>query len=107
MTSRRAFLLGLGAALAAPAIIRTPGLLMPVRKLAAPQMDYLDLGNGAGLQYEKLTEQTLLEVIESVWAPIPLDRVRAQLMAEAERIAFNIMRYGSADFPAILPADAV
>ncbi len=35
MTSRRNFLIGLGAALAAPAIIRTPGLLMPVRKVLA------------------------------------------------------------------------
>lgn len=30
---RRHLLLGLGAALAAPAIIRTPGLLMPVRRI--------------------------------------------------------------------------
>lgn len=30
---RRGFLAGLGAALAAPAIIRTPGLLMPIRSL--------------------------------------------------------------------------
>lgn len=37
MTSRRNFLLGLGAALAAPAIIRTPGLLMPVRKVIKPE----------------------------------------------------------------------
>jgi hypothetical protein len=33
--SRRGFLVGL-AALAAPAIIRTPGLLMPIKALAAP-----------------------------------------------------------------------
>lgn len=33
MISRRGFLGGLAAALAAPAIIRTPGLLMPVRPL--------------------------------------------------------------------------
>lgn len=31
MTNRRAFLLGIGAALAAPAVIRTAGLLMPVK----------------------------------------------------------------------------
>ena len=31
---RRGFLTGLAAALAAPAIIRTPGLLMPVKRLA-------------------------------------------------------------------------
>lgn len=33
MIPRRGFLAGLGALLAAPAIIRTPGLLMPVRPL--------------------------------------------------------------------------
>ncbi len=33
MTSRRSFLIGLGSALAAPAVIRTAGLLMPVRKV--------------------------------------------------------------------------
>lgn len=31
--NRRSLLLGLGAALAAPAVIRTPGLLMPVRRI--------------------------------------------------------------------------
>ena len=31
--NRRHILIGLGAALAAPAIIRTPGLLMPVRRI--------------------------------------------------------------------------
>lgn len=31
MTNRRAFLLGIGAALAAPAVIRTAGLLMPIQ----------------------------------------------------------------------------
>ena len=34
--SRRGFFTGLISALAAPAIIRTPGLLMPVRAIAAP-----------------------------------------------------------------------
>ena len=103
MTSRRAFLVGLTSALAAPAIIRTPGLLMPVRKLAEPTMDYLDLGNGAGLEYAPavdLSEASLLEAMERVyWAPA--------MRATVERIAADIMRYGSTDFPAILPADAV
>ena len=35
MITRRSALFGLGAALCAPAIIRTPGLLMPVRAVAA------------------------------------------------------------------------
>lgn len=33
MLRRRGFIAGLAAALAAPAIIRTPGLLMPVKKV--------------------------------------------------------------------------
>lgn len=37
MTSRRAFLIGGLAALAAPAVIRTAGLLMPVRKIVRVQ----------------------------------------------------------------------
>lgn len=37
MTSRRGFLLGLGAALAAPAIVRAE-VLMPVRKLVVPRV---------------------------------------------------------------------
>ncbi len=37
MTSRRAFLIGLGAAIAAPAVIRTPGLLMPVHEIIVPK----------------------------------------------------------------------
>jgi hypothetical protein len=36
MIPRRGLLAGLGALLAAPAIIRTPGLLMPVRPLREP-----------------------------------------------------------------------
>lgn len=39
LTSRRSFLCGLGAALiAAPAVIRTPGLLMPIRALTPVQV---------------------------------------------------------------------
>src|SRR5690348_6123223 len=34
--NRRSFLTGLGALIAAPAVIRTPGLLMPVRALVKP-----------------------------------------------------------------------
>ncbi len=39
MISRRNFLRGLGAALAAPAVIRTPGLLMPIRALVTDPID--------------------------------------------------------------------
>lgn len=43
MIQRRGFLAGLAAALAAPAIIRTPGLLMPVKRVLVP--------NGAGAPF--------------------------------------------------------
>lgn len=33
MTTRRGFLLGLGAVIAAPAVIRTPGILMPIKSI--------------------------------------------------------------------------
>lgn len=41
MIHRRGFLTGLGALLAAPAIIRTPGLLMPVRPALVPRYDMI------------------------------------------------------------------
>lgn len=45
MIPRRGLLAGLGALLAAPAIIRTPGLLMPVRPLREPLWFGVDLAN--------------------------------------------------------------
>lgn len=39
MISRRSFLTGLGAALAAPAVIRIPGLLMPIKALVTDPID--------------------------------------------------------------------
>ena len=46
MIPRRGLLAGLGALLAAPAIIRTPGLLMPVRPV--PLVMGVDLGRDEG-----------------------------------------------------------
>ena len=46
MLNRRSFFAGTAALLAAPAIIRTPGLLMPVKKIPSPWMSY---GTGSGL----------------------------------------------------------
>jgi hypothetical protein len=40
---RRGFIAGLAAALAAPAVIRTPGILMPVRAVPAQLVRYADL----------------------------------------------------------------
>ena len=37
MLRRRGFLAGLVAALAAPAIVRTPGLLMPIKRILLPE----------------------------------------------------------------------
>jgi hypothetical protein len=101
MTSRRAFLLGLGAALAAPAIIRTPGLLMPVRKVVAPQMEYLDLGNGAGLEYGvELNEATLLQAMARLWMPVVSRRYPEQMRAATDRISGDLLR-------SMLTADAI
>lgn len=47
LASRRGFLLGLGAAVAAPAVIRMAGLLMPVRPLKLVRLD--PIGYGAWL----------------------------------------------------------
>ena len=44
MTTRRAFLSGLGALVAAPAVIRTPGLLMPMRRIMMPSVQVYHLG---------------------------------------------------------------
>lgn len=56
MTSRRSFLLGLGAALAAPAIIKTPGLLMPVRSIILPERPSLLLQEKFGDQWVTLDQ---------------------------------------------------
>lgn len=48
MIPRRGLLAGLGALLAAPAIIRTPGLLMPVRPVLAPVLVGMDVGRDEG-----------------------------------------------------------
>lgn len=67
MTSRRAFLGLLGAALAAPAIITTPGLLMPVRKLIEPEPWLIHWGPSAYLDIQwsnddKMWHSTPVEV---------------------------------------------
>lgn len=48
MLQRRGLLAGLGALLAAPAIIRTPGLLMPVRPVLEPVIWGVDWGAAGG-----------------------------------------------------------
>lgn len=55
MLSRRGLLAGLGAALAAPAIIRTPGLLMPVKllRLGPPAGVFYVYGFDAGGNFVK------------------------------------------------------
>ena len=61
--SRRGFLAGLGAALAAPAVIRTPGLLMPVRSIV-PAIEPLLLLTPPPLvmEYEFTTENLLAKM---------------------------------------------
>lgn len=50
MIQRRGLLAGLGALLAAPAIIRTPGLLMPVRPIERASVR-LDFVGGGGIVF--------------------------------------------------------
>ncbi len=47
---RRGFILGLASGLAAPAIVRAEAL-MKVAALRAPVPDFLDLGNGEGMEF--------------------------------------------------------
>lgn len=46
LTNRRSFLIGLAAGITAPAIITTPGLLMPVKKIVLPPVVFT--GSAAG-----------------------------------------------------------
>ena len=64
MIPRRGLLAGLGALLAAPAIIRTPGLLMPVRPLREPILIALDFGPPAGdvLMFQRWIAQAARDV---------------------------------------------
>ena len=71
--NRRGFIAGLGALLAAPAIIRTPGLLMPVkappiiRTLTLSEIVTTTLRNRAGALAESVTRNNAL-----------LERLKAQ-----------------------------
>ncbi len=66
MIPRRGFLAGLGALLAAPAIIRTPGLLMPVRPVldAYPGLDEAFLGQIVDAWVREMREGMTQAVIE-------------------------------------------
>lgn len=58
--NRRGFLRGIIAACAAPAIITTPGLLMPVRSIAIDQAPALKLVRPEFLTLEKITREALI-----------------------------------------------
>jgi len=47
--NRRGFIAGLGALLAAPAIIRTPGLLMPVKRLPVDDVRIWEIVGSGGV----------------------------------------------------------
>lgn len=48
--SRRGLIIGLGASLAAPAIIRTAGLIMPIKVIQLPNGMWLERDHGAGIE---------------------------------------------------------
>lgn len=87
MVGRRDFLIGLGAAgiaLAAPAIIRTPGLLMPIKSLIVPSAE-----DRWFLRYE----------LDGGWHEKPLtywhqdvDTLESAAPAGAKRIAIHFQR---------------
>lgn len=59
--NRRGFLQGIASVVAAPAVITTPGLLMPLRGLVMPRPDafgysHLSLGDGGYIFPEALSE---------------------------------------------------
>ena len=66
MIARRGLLAGLGALLAAPAIIRTPGLLMPVRPVLGAAIG-VDLGP---VKFTTGLKPTLLPWSHPYWAAI-------------------------------------
>lgn len=69
MTSRRSFLIGLGSALAAPAVIRTAGLLMPVRKVIEPEVFLFDLMRA---NFEKMIRPPMVASSEMFNLPFAL-----------------------------------
>lgn len=79
--NRRSFLLGLAAGLA-PAIIRTPGLLMPVRALAVPNGRWSPAA-WSREQFERGLIVSQEEMEESLGFGL------AQLKTEGDRIAYD------------------
>lgn len=69
MIGRRSFLLGLGAAVCAPAIIR-PGLLMPVKRVVWP-------------------DGVVLNAVAHPGGPIPISRLREMLLPGLIEIALG------------------
>jgi hypothetical protein len=72
MIARRGFFGGLGALLAAPAIIRSPGLLMPVKPVFVPPefampCPALKLPQGMLLTVEDYAERYMTPAIATLW----------------------------------------
>jgi hypothetical protein len=63
MVGRRNFILGLGAALAAPAIIRTPGLLMPVSSIKLTNLEIANTALDRLAQLRAIEDKLLDEVV--------------------------------------------
>ena len=88
MIARRGLLLGLGIMLAAPAVIRTPHLLMPVRAQLDP-----DLWPQGGWQLERLhaLSEGLVEPVPGVFArPMNLKTGRRYNVTEADCVEMGV-----------------
>ncbi len=93
MTSRRSFLIGLGSALAAPAVIRTAGLLMPVRKVIEPEP--ADLFSLMQMHYDRMVNPPLVmsEIIDLPFA------IQAGVISYAGHGVFEARELVAADWP--------
>lgn len=79
MIHRRSFLTGLAVALAAPAIIRTSGLLMPVKPIFMPDFDMEAM-------YVRATERWYRSGITSLNTFVPLELTEANMLQALENM---------------------
>lgn len=89
MIPRRGLLAGLGALLAAPAIIRTPGLLMPVRPLREPLWFGVDWGTEPNpfIRYEQVMTRA---EFDATYALITGVNEKMLLVSSRERTAVTV-----------------
>ena len=88
MLQRRSLLAGLGLVLAAPAIIRTPGLLMPVRR---------PLAAGGGCTFRPWMARSRFSMRKGIWCSVWPGAAR--LLCRAAPPPFGLPRCSAAALP--------